>query len=133
MCNGEPRDVDDHSSNIRGESYYQDKFPKFKRSPCAFQVFSAIKDCRACDDEGEDILLGKGGSKVHPRVEDGVLRNEDEEFGVASDELAGELVDKGDHEENGKEDARGGGDADANLHDEKSKVFYVPMFTSSSI
>ena len=63
-------------------------------------------------------MLGEGGGDIDPGVEDRVLGDEDEELGVASYELARELVDEGDNDEDGEEDARGGRNIDADLHSE---------------
>lgn len=70
-----PSDINQDRYNVGNQRNRQDKFPEFARTPCPLQVLPSVKEGRAVDQEGEDVLLDKGRREESPRVVEDFGRN----------------------------------------------------------
>lgn len=73
---GRPQQIKRHNQHIGKHSNDDNKSRELARTPCPFQVFSAVEDGGQVEEDGEDVLFNKGGREEGPRIEEELRRNE---------------------------------------------------------
>lgn len=100
LCHSVPQHVYKGSCDVRQNCYQQHELPKFGRAPCALQVFPPIQYRGPSNEQGHNVLFGKGGREINPRIKQRPLRNDSQEALVESPkDVAGDLVGDGYGEE----------------------------------
>ena len=124
---GKPQDVCKRSRKIWKHRHHEHKLAKFTDVPCSFEIFAAIIDGCPCDGEGEDIPFREGCSEKDPGIEHGPLGNKAEKVPIvwgARVRETDDLINQGNDEKEGEQDASQWGDADPPLHRNSRESIY---------
>lgn len=122
-----PQNVGERSRQIWKHGHHEHKLAEFTGVPCSFQIFPAIINSCPCDDEGEDIPFGEGGSEKDPGIEHGPLRNKAKKVPIvwgARVRDTYDLINRGNDEKEGEQDASQWGDVDPPLHRNSRESIY---------
>lgn len=67
---GSPEEIEGHDGHIGQESDGEDELGKLARTPGAFEILAAVEERGQVEEDGEDVLLNKGGGQQGPGIEE---------------------------------------------------------------